>query len=57
MPDSIIIFTIAAMPSLLCRLQILVGWELAQSIPTVVHTVRSIPTVVHTYGLRAPAMN
>ena len=31
--------TIAAMPSLLCRLQILVGWELEQCIPTVVHTV------------------
>ena len=31
--------TIAAMPSLLCRLQILVWWELEQSIPTVVHTV------------------
>ena len=30
---------IAAMPSLLCSLQILVGWELEQSIPTVVHTV------------------
>ena len=31
--------TIAAMPSLLCSLQILVGWELGQSIPTVFHTV------------------
>jgi hypothetical protein len=27
------------MPSLLCRLQTWVGWELEQSIPTVVHTV------------------
>ena len=27
------------MPSLLCRLQILVGWELEQSIPIIVHTV------------------
>ena len=31
--------TIAAMLSLLCSSQILVGWELGQSIPTVVHTV------------------
>ena len=33
-------YTIAAMPSLLCRLQILVGLEFGQSILTVVHTVR-----------------
>ena len=33
--------TIAAMPSLLCGSQILVGWELGQSILTVVHTVQS----------------
>ena len=32
-------FTIAAMPSLLCRLQILIWWELEKRIPTVVHTV------------------
>ena len=30
--------TIAVMASLLCRLQILVGLEFEQSIPTVVHT-------------------
>ena len=35
--------TIAAMPSLLCSSQILVGWELGQSIPTVVHTVPELP--------------
>ena len=35
--------TIAAMPSLLCRLQILVRWELEQSIPTVFHTVSELP--------------
>ena len=34
--------TIAAMASLLCRLQILVGLEFGQSIPTVVHTVREL---------------
>ena len=33
---------IAAMASLLCRLQILVGLEFGQSIPTVVHTVREL---------------
>ena len=35
--------TIAAMPSLLCSSQILVGKELGQSIPTVVHTVPELP--------------
>ena len=34
--------TIAAMASLLCRLQILVGLEFKQSILTVVHTVREL---------------
>ena len=32
----------ATMASLLCRLQIFVGLEFGQSIPTVVHTVREL---------------
>ena len=36
-------YSCSPMPSLLCRLQILVGWELEQSIPTVVHTVQELP--------------
>ena len=34
--------TIASMPSPLCRSQILIGSELGQYIPTVVHTVREL---------------
>ena len=37
----VLLGTIAA--SLLCRLQILVGLEFGQSIPTVVHTVPELP--------------
>ena len=35
-------FTIASMPSPLCRSQILIGSEFGQYIPTVVHTVREL---------------